>query len=419
MDALWAHHHATFRDPRQVVAQWGDAPAVDPRLLRFRVRGRFWDVLAQTGATLLVTREYEHLALALCAADGTPHVSYLPVPHPSGLAVDRRRGVVHLASTRNPNQLFELRPATGAWARTDVDARAAVDAGRPLVPVRSSLYAGSLYLHDLALIGGVLHANAVGHNAVVRFGADGAVRRAWWPRSIERGGARGGRAGGRGTPEFGRNRLQLNSIGAGATPRSSFFSASAATPGRRVPGDPLFPVDRRGVIFSGATREPVVTGLTRPHSVRLRGRALWVDDSGYGTVGVCEDGRYLPVARLPGWTRGLCFCGGRGRGNGTVAFVGTSRVIPRFRAYAPGLDADESVCGVHALDPRTGAVLGSLVWPYGNQVFAIDWIPARVTRGFPFALAPRGSRGARHDDAARVRDFFYTFTTDTTPELAP
>ena len=101
-------------------------------------------------------------------------------------------------------------------------------------------------------------------------------------------------------------------------------------------------------------------------------------NSGYGEVGVIEDGRFVTVARLPGWTRGLTFCDG-------VALVGTSRVIPRFRAYAPGLDVDASVCGVHALDTRSGTVLGSLCWPIGNQLFSIEAVPAGLTSGFPFA----------------------------------
>ncbi len=390
---LWARHHREFRDPHEVIAQWADASKVEPALLRCRVRGRFWETLAEARVTLLVTREYEHLVMALTVTDDEPRVSYMRVPHPSGIAVDRRRQVVHLASTRNPNQLHELAPASGVLERTDV--RAPSSPGNPLVPVRSHTYPGSFYLHDMALVRGRLHACAVGHNAIVRIGRDGRARRVWWPRCIER------EAG----PEFRRNRLQLNSIGAGPTLRASFFSASSDHPGRIDPGDPRFPVERRGVIFSGASREPVVRGLTRPHSVRLEGRRIWVDNSGYGELGFAEDGVFRPVVRLPGWTRGLCLLG-------AVAFVGTSRVIPRFRAYAPGLDLDASECGLHAVDLRSGGVLGSLTWPRGNQVFAVEWIPARWSTGFPFARGPRR-------DEARVRALFYSFTTRHTMERAP
>jgi uncharacterized protein (TIGR03032 family) len=255
------------------------------------------------------------------------------------------------------------------------------------VPVRSRYLPGATYLHDLAMVGGVLHGNAVGKNAVVRIDDDGAAEVVWWPRAVE----------GRGGARLDRNYLQLNSIAAGATVRDSFFSASVDVIGRLRPGDPDFEVDKRGVIFSGRTREPIVRGLTRPHSARLRRDALWVANSGYGEVGVCRDGKLEVVARPGGWTRGLAFAG-------KVAFVGTSRVLPRFRQYAPGLDPDRCVCGVHAIDVRAGKVLGSLVWPNGNQVFAIEPLPAAWSAGLPITV------GARQ--AERERGLFYGFVTE-------
>jgi hypothetical protein len=107
-----------------------------------------------------------------------------------------------------------------------------------------------------------------------------------------------------------------------------------------------------------------------------------VDNSGYGELGIAGKDGYAVVTRLPGWTRGLCFCG-------PIAFVGTSRVIPRFRQYAPGVDVQSSECGLHAVDARTGKVLGGMIWPYGNQIFAIDWIATHVSPGFPFAAGKK------------------------------
>jgi uncharacterized protein (TIGR03032 family) len=371
-----------WRDPATVVAQWADAGAVDPLLLRARVRGDWWETLERLDVTLLVSREYEHLLLGLTVVDG-PRVTYLRLPHPSGIAADLDRGLVHVAATRNPNQVFDLAPARGAETRLDAEPPDVAD--HPLVPVRSRFYPGSLYLHDLAVVGGRLHGNAVGQNAVVRLPDAGGYERVWWPKAIET-------ASG---PEFRRNHLQLNSIAAGRDLRSSFFSASTDELGRLRPGHQRFPVDGRGVVFSGRTREPIVRGLTRPHSARLHGGRVWLDDSGYGRFGVVSNGSFEPVASLPGWTRGLCFAH-------EVAFVGTSRVLPRFRQYAPGLDLDRSVCGVHAVDGTTGKVLGSMVWPEGNQIFSIEQVPRRFSRGFPFAA--RGSR-------ARATRLFYAFAT--------
>lgn len=387
-DALWARHDAEWRDTARVASHWERARAVDPAMLRARVRGQFWETLDRLKLTLLITREYEHLVIALSVSRGEPSTTYMRLPHPSGLVYDRDRKAVHIAATRNPNQVFELRPVTKLLRRADVDhLNPAASAARTLVPVNARFYPGSTYLHDLAFVGGVLHANAVGENAVVRINGDGSLRRSFWPKCIERDGK----------PRFERNYIQLNSIAGGTTLRKSFFSASADAITSRRPGHRDFPVDGRGVIFSGATREPVVRGLTRPHSARFHKNHLWVANSGYGELGRANDGRFQQVVRLPGWTRGLSFAKG-------VAFAGTSRVLPRFHRYAPGLDVDKSRCAVHAVDTRSGEVLGSLSWPEGNQIFAVDWAPRSVVAGFPFSTRARG-------DGARAKQLFYAFQT--------
>jgi len=295
------------------------------------------------------------------------------MPHPSGLVVDRQAGKVHIASTRNPNQIYTFKPLSSMLDRTDVKLPA--NPGSPLMPASSAYYPGSLYIHDLAIVGTQLYANAVGHNAVVRVSGENCFERVWWPQCIER----------KGTPVFSRNHIQLNSIAAGKTLAQSFFSASSDTISRLRPGHLNYPVDGRGVIFSGATREPICTGLTRPHSARLRQKDIWVDNSGYGEVGVVRDGRLEVVRKLPGWTRGLSIVD-------DIAFVGTSRIIPKYARYAPGLDASSSVCAVHAVSCKTGDLLGSLEWPFGNQIFSIDWIQSSVTTGFPFEVPFRKSK---------------------------
>jgi uncharacterized protein (TIGR03032 family) len=384
LDELWAEHNAAWREPAQVMSHCENAE-VDPRLLRYKVRGAWWETLARLGITLLVTREYEHLLLALRADEHGPAVSYAKLPHPSGLAVDWKLGIVHVASTRNPNQVWDFAPVTGLVRRADVKATILED--RPLVPLQSRFLPGYLYMHDLAMIGDELYANSVGQNAVVRVLPDGGFERVWWPECIERAG----------TPIFERNHIQLNSIAAGPELAGSYFSASAEVVSVRRPGHRNFRVDRRGVIFSGETRRPMARGLTRPHSARLHAGRVWVDNSGYGELGYAEGGGFVPVAGLPGWSRGLCF-------HDEVAFVGSSRVIPRFAHYAPGLNLRASVCGLHAVATRTGEVLGSLIWPYGNQVFTIEAVPTTFTTGFLFTV---GTRQA----SARQRHVMYAFST--------
>jgi uncharacterized protein (TIGR03032 family) len=355
-----------LRDPADVIALPSVGNVALAERLRHRVTGDWWNVLGRLGVRLLVSREYEHLLVCLGLDDrGRPEVTYLPVPHPSGIAVERVSGDVWVALTRNPNQVLNLRTRHSR-----------------LLPASSWFFPGSLYLHDLAFVGGKLYGSAAGRNLVAEIGPDAMWRPRWWPRIVDV----------NGSPDQRRNWLQLNSIAAGMTLRDSFFTASADRRLRYTPGDQRFDPDGRGVIFSGRTREVLVGGLTRPHSARLRGGVLWVDNSGYGTVGVVAGGRLEVAQRLPGWTRGLCFVD-------DVAFVGTSQVLPRFAHYAPGVR--RAVCGVHALDAGNGAILGSIRWSSGNQVFAIDWLPSVLAGGLPYS-------GRRPGMTTSVERVFYT-----------
>lgn len=371
---------AAWRDPLQVTT--GATGPLDPRMLLHRVKGPFWDLLDEAGITLLVSREYEHLLLALSGRNGRHEITYLSMPHPSGVAYDADRGIVHVASTRNPNQVLELQPVESPdWRHTEAHV-----GGGPLIPLRTYVLPGRLYLHDLAIVGGRLHANAVGHDAVIRFGRDGVYTTVWTPKVIDE--ERRGAAV---------NSLQLNSIAAGRTLTTSYFTASTDRPGETTPGHPAFPVDGRGVVFSGRTREPVARGLTRPHSARLSasGDHLWVLNSGYGELGTIDTtaGTFEPVIRLPGWTRGLAL-------HENLAVVATSKVLPRFHQYAPGLDPDACMCGLHIIDVATGEALASLRWMNGDQIFAVEAVPAHFTSGLP--AGP--NRGADMRDA-----LFYDF----------
>lgn len=368
----WTRDRISWRDPAQVTSQWEDAVSVDRRLLQARASKGWWSLLERLAITLVVTREYEHLVVALSAANGRPRQSYMVLPHPSGIVADRRRQRLHIASTRNPNQIFTLAAASATAGE------------RRLVPVETTFYQGSLYLHDLAIIAGRLYGNAVGQNAIVRLEPNGGFTRVWWPRCIERGGR----------PEVRRNHIQLNSIAAGLSLRDSFFSASSTSLDSVRPGHLRYPVNRRGVVFSGRTREPICGALTRPHSARLWRRRLWVANSGYGELGIVSDGTLEVVRTLPGWTRGLCLID-------DIAFVGTSRVIPKFARYAPGLDLARSRCSIHAIAVRSGELVASLEWPQGNQIFGIEWLPASCVSGFVFDAA----RSA----PAAATQFFYRY----------
>src|ERR1700755_116424 len=102
LDALWSSHAARWRDPADALAVW-DGAGQDDAVLTYRASGEWWEVIDRLKITVLLTREYEHLMMAASVFDGRPRLTYLPLPHPSGLAVNREAQRVVVASTRNPN----------------------------------------------------------------------------------------------------------------------------------------------------------------------------------------------------------------------------------------------------------------------------------------------------------------------------
>jgi uncharacterized protein (TIGR03032 family) len=107
-----------------------------------------------------------------------------------------------------------------------------------------------------------------------------------------------------------------------------------------------------GIVMDVATDKVLVRGLSMPHSPRWYDGRLWVLESGAGGVGFVDphSGRYVRLAELPGFTRGLDFCG-------SLAFIGLSQV--RDSAIFSGIAIaeralQERACGVWVLDIQTG-----------------------------------------------------------------
>ena len=95
-------------------------------------------------------------------------------------------------------------------------------------------------------------------------------------------------------------------------------------------------------------------GLSMPHSPRWHDGRLWVLESGTGRLVLVDaaTGQRETVAELPGFTRGLAFCG-------PYAFVGLSKI--RETSAMDGVPLagrrSELKCGVGVVDLRTGQVI--------------------------------------------------------------
>ncbi len=128
-----------------------------------------------------------------------------------------------------------------------------------------------------------------------------------------------------------------------------------------------------GVLIDVESGETVLGSLSMPHSPRWYGGRLWLLESGKGTISVADldAGTVETIAELPGFTRGLLFAGG-------LAFVGLSQI--RETATFGGLPLmerlDERLCGVWAVNPQSGQIVGFLRFEeLVQEVFDVAVLP--------------------------------------------
>jgi len=110
-----------------------------------------------------------------------------------------------------------------------------------------------------------------------------------------------------------------------------------------------------GLVIDVASGEPVLGGLSMPHSPRWHRDRLWLHDSGTGRFGFADlsAGRFEPVTFCPGYLRGLAFAG-------DYALVGLS--LPRHSRTFSGLPLEDALrarnaeprCALQVIDLRTG-----------------------------------------------------------------
>jgi uncharacterized protein (TIGR03032 family) len=137
-----------------------------------------------------------------------------------------------------------------------------------------------------------------------------------------------------------------------------------------------------GVLIDVDSGEFIAQGLSMPHSPRWHDGRLWLLESGDGSIGTVDLalGRYEPIARLDGYTRGLAFYG-------PFAFVGLSQV--RETAVFSGIPLTERlkerICGVAVIDTRSGRQIAFAHFQDAVQeIFAVALLPHR----FPDILEP-------------------------------
>ena len=119
-----------------------------------------------------------------------------------------------------------------------------------------------------------------------------------------------------------------------------------------------------GCVVDVASSQIVARGLCMPHSPRFYQDRLWVLDSGTGRLLVVEasTGRCETVAVLPGYTRGLAFCG-------RYAVVGLSRIreTSTFGGVPIAEKPEQLKCGVWVIDIVSGETAAFLEFAAGVE----------------------------------------------------
>ena len=124
-----------------------------------------------------------------------------------------------------------------------------------------------------------------------------------------------------------------------------------------------------GMLMDISTNQMLVKGLSMPHSPRWYQDQLWVLESGKGSLSKVDldTGKLTIVAQVPGFTRGLDFCG-------DLAFIGLSQI--RESAIFSGIEIaklPERFCGVWVVNIKTGETVALLRFDGAVQeIFAVQ-----------------------------------------------
>jgi uncharacterized protein (TIGR03032 family) len=300
-------------------------------------------ILSQINCHLAFTREYEHAFGVITAGSSGITISYLEMPHPSGIARGHD-GSVYVISTRTPHLLYRFKQIRDS------------ELEHYLIPDLIKVLPGSLYAHELLAIDSRLFLNATGLNKVVSLAIDftGELRTHYLPNFI---------------PDGLPNCMQLNSLCRDAN--NTFYSTCFSTikSDFKPWKDDIGPLHKGGIIRH-SDDQVIIRNLTCPHSARVTGSRLFYCNSGFGEVRSCNlDGSEdTVIATINGFTRGLII-------HEEFIFVGLSRVQQGKNQYAPGVCPQSSKCGIVSISRQSGDIVNILEWENGAQIFDIQLIP--------------------------------------------
>ncbi len=318
-----------------------------PSPLRSVHTTNFSAILDQLGSSLLVTT-YQAGKLVVVRSDGgVINTHFRAFNKPMGLAVGRGRLAIGTAV-----DVWEFRNVPAVCAKLEPPGKH--DAC--YLP-RSAHVTGDVQIHEMAYVGDeVLFVNTR-FSCLAKHDPDHSFAPVWRPKFI--------------TQLAPDDRCHLNGLGlVNGKPRWATALGETNTSGgwreNKKSG---------GILIDIESNEIVARGLSMPHSPRWHAGRLWLLESGTGSLGHVDvsTGRYEPIVRLDGFTRGLEMVG-------NLAFIGLSQV--RETAIFSGiqiterLQETERTCGVWVVDIQRGQVVAFLKFEEAVQeIFAVALLP--------------------------------------------
>jgi uncharacterized protein (TIGR03032 family) len=331
-------------------------PAVDsqaplgaePSPLRSVHTTSFPAILDQLGSALLVTTYQAGKLVVLRSDGGVINTHFRAFNKPMGMAVGRGRLGIGTAV-----DVWEFRNVPAVAAKLEPPGKH--DAC--FLP-RSAHVTGDVQIHEMAYVGDQLCFVNTRFSCLATHDPNHSFSPVWRPKFISQL-----------TPD---DRCHLNGLGLGENGRPRWVTALGETDSA---GGWRENKKSGGILIDMDSNEVVARGLSMPHSPRWHAGQLWLLESGSGSLGFVDlaSGRYEPIVRLDGFTRGLEMVG-------NLAFVGLSQV--RETAVFSGIEITERLqetertCGVWVVDIELGQVIAFLKFEEAVQeIFAVALLP--------------------------------------------
>ncbi|HEX2833200.1 MAG TPA: TIGR03032 family protein [Thermoanaerobaculia bacterium] len=283
----------------------------------------FAELLDRASSSLLVSTYQSGRLIVARVLDGKLNTHFRAFPSPMGMALANQT-----LTLGTKNFVWRFRHHEGIAQKLECDAA--------YVPA-SSHATGDIRIHELAYAGRSLVIVNTRFSCLATLDGQTSFRELWRPKFI--------------TELAPEDRCHLNGI---AVDASGVRYVTALGESNEAAGWRANKASG-GIIIDVATNEIVARGLSMPHSPRLWQNQLWMLESGEGrlcTIDVTSGAKTI-VAEVPGFARGLAFCG-------PYALIGLSQVRESVFDGIPIARRSERHCGVWAVDTRNGRIAGFL-----------------------------------------------------------